>query len=320
MLLRRRRRRRAAACVLRLRRAPKALIVSNSLSYLDALLLTASLGPLKPSHADGAASPAGIAPALAWLLCCARATGAAAAPHPPSSSASPRPSVCDAVVPHASHDGGGMRVLSFPEGRRTVGGCLAPFAPSSFATRLGPSAGSFAPLVQPVAISYVSGNSFNTAFVPLSSSHPSLLPTLFHAFQLTAAWMKEGCVAILAPINSTGAQDASVESVAAAATTAIAASLGWPLVESTGNDGSYNNTHHYDGAAAKSPPGSPRAPGRRAAGGRSASAAAVSPPPPVNAGGRTRRAAAATAASPGFGGSPGTVRRSTHAAAKRGDE
>ena len=300
------------------RGAPKALVASNSLSYLDALLLTAALGPLTPSRADEAAAPGGAAPALAWLLRAARAT---APLPPPSSPASPRPSVSEAVVPHASHESG-VRLLSFPEGRRTVGGVLTPFSPSAFAARIGPSSRAFAPLVQPVAISYASGNSFNASFVPsLSSAHPSLLPAAVHAFQLTSAWMKEARVAILAPINSTGDTAASAESVAAAATAAVAASLGWPVVDGAGNGGSVNNNHYDNAAAAASPPGSPRAPGRRAAGGRAAASAAVSPLPPVNAGGRARRAAAATAASPGFGGSPGAVRRSTRgAAAKRGDE
>ena len=77
------------------RRAP---VVANAQSYLDALVLTAVLGPL-PLRAGAAAAKGGF---LARLL-----GGVEGAPGGPA--------------------------LAFPEPARTAGGCLLPFAPAAFA-------------------------------------------------------------------------------------------------------------------------------------------------------------------------------------------
>ena len=102
-----------------------ACVVSNAVSYLDVLVLTAVLGPLQlrgPPPACGAP--------LAALL------GGAA---------------------------GAVPGLVFPEGAHTAGGCMLPFKPEALAAAM-PRKTPARAYVLPVTVAYCAANSFNAAW------------------------------------------------------------------------------------------------------------------------------------------------------------
>jgi hypothetical protein len=189
------------------------VVVSNCLSYIDTLVLTAALGPL----AVTAPAPQGGVAFVATLLGLAGVKAAV--------------------------------VVSFPEGRRTQGGCLLPFSPT-------------ATPVQPVGLRYSAANSFNASWV--GKGHFNV----WHAFQLTAAWMKDAQVFVLPPVTA-----ASPEAAATKAQAMLSAALGWPVVKGALGDAAPATAAHTTGLA------SPK--GRKAAGGSRpvSPLRSVSPPP-----------------------------------------
>ena len=127
-----------------------ACVVSNAVSYLDVLVLTAVLGPLQlrgPPPARGAP--------LAALL---------------------------------GGEAGSAPGLVFPEGAHTAGGCMLPFKPEALAAAM---PGKKAPraYVLPATVAYCAANSFSAAW-----TRRGPVAALWHAAQLTAAWMKHARV------------------------------------------------------------------------------------------------------------------------------
>ena len=157
---------------------PEMPVVCNCLSYVDALLLLAAFGPLQPCQP----LPVRGVPLVAALLRCA------------------------GVQAH--------KPLSFPEGRRSAGGCLLPFAAACWPPGCR--------AVQPATVCYAAANSFNAAWVA-----PHATPA--HLFQLTAAWMKTARLRILPAVvqpTAAGCSDATAK--------ALSAALAWPLVGAAG--------------------------------------------------------------------------------------
>jgi hypothetical protein len=151
-------------------------VVANCLSYVDALVLNACMGPLRVVEP----LPARGVPLLAPVMALA------------------------GVKP--------TRGLSFPEGTRTQGGCVLPFQPSAV-----PSSGA---AIQPVGLRYSAANSFNASWTVTGRR-----ATVVHAFQLTAAWMKDVQVFILPAVKV-----ASASQRAEKAQAMLSTALGWPIV------------------------------------------------------------------------------------------
>ena len=196
------------------------VVLSNCLSYIDTLVLTAALGPL----AVQPPAPQGGVAFMATLLALA------------------------GVAP--------ARLVSFPEGRRTQGGCLLPFSSASLK--------SSAP-VQPVGLRYSAANSFNASWV--GKGHFNL----GHAFQLTAAWMKDAQVFVLPPVAV-----ASPEAAATKAQALLSSALGWPVLKQAGGDAAPATAAAHTNGGLASPKG------RKAANGGARPVSplrSVSPPP-----------------------------------------
>ena len=194
--------------------SPAVVVVSNCLSYIDTLVLTAALGPL----AVAAPAPQGGVAVVATLL----------------GLAGVKPAV----------------QVFFPEGRRTQGGCLLPFSPT-------------ATLVQPVGLRYSAANSFNASWVGKGHFNVG------HAFQLTAAWMKDAQVFVLPPVTAV-----SPEAAATKAQAMLSDALGWPVLKVVQGDAApATAAAHTNGLA------SPK--GRKAVGGSRpvSPLRSVSPPP-----------------------------------------
>jgi hypothetical protein len=153
--------------------APGAVLICNSLSYIDALLLTSAFGPV-------AAVPDSLGSKSLALL--QRLAGVEAS-----------------------------AIVVFPEGRRGGGGAVLPFESVESVDEAA---------MQPVAICYSAGNSFNASWLG-----GSRLALAFHFYRICAAWLKTAKLAILNPTATSGG----------AAAAAVASELGWPILRIDGS-------------------------------------------------------------------------------------